>query len=50
MLFHSPGRAQALLKDFRHALVWGSSVKHRPQRVGREHVLEDEDVIQIVKK
>jgi len=32
------------------ALVWGSSVKHNPQRVGKEHVLNDEDVIQIVKK
>jgi len=32
------------------ALVWGSSVKHQPQRVGKEHVLNDEDVVQIVKK
>ncbi|GFQ06581.1 developmentally-regulated G-protein 3 [Phtheirospermum japonicum] len=32
------------------ALVWGSSVKHKPQRVGREHELEDEDVVQIIKK
>lgn len=32
------------------ALVWGSSVKHNPQRVGKEHVLNDEDVIQIVKR
>ena len=32
------------------ALVWGSSVKHNPQKVGKEHVLNDEDVIQIVKK
>ncbi|KAF6037814.1 DRG1 [Bugula neritina] len=39
-----------LLKDFKHALVWGSSVKHQPQRVGKEHVLNDEDVVQIVKK
>jgi ribosome-interacting GTPase 1 len=30
--------------------VWGSSVKHNPQRVGKEHVLNDEDVIQIVKR
>ncbi|GER48988.1 developmentally regulated GTP binding protein 1 [Striga asiatica] len=34
----------------KHALVWGSSVKHKPQRVGREHELEDEDVVQIIKK
>lgn len=32
------------------ALVWGSSVKHQPQKVGKEHVLNDEDVVQIVKK
>lgn len=34
----------------RSACVWGSSVKHNPQRVGKEHVLNDEDVVQIVKK
>lgn len=32
------------------ALVWGSSVKHNPQKVGKDHMLEDEDVIQLVKK
>uniref|UniRef100_A0A668TX32 Developmentally regulated GTP binding protein 1 n=1 Tax=Oreochromis aureus TaxID=47969 RepID=A0A668TX32_OREAU len=32
------------------ALVWGSSVKHNPQKVGKDHVMEDEDVIQLVKK
>lgn len=32
------------------ACVWGSSVKHNPQRVGKEHVLCDEDVVQIVKR
>jgi len=32
------------------ALVWGSSVKHQPQKVGKDHILNDEDVIQIVKK
>jgi len=32
------------------ALVWGSSVKHVPQKVGKDHELEDEDVVQIVKK
>lgn len=32
------------------ALVWGSSVKHNPQKVGKEHTLDDEDVIQLVKK
>lgn len=32
------------------ALVWGGSVKHQPQKVGREHELIDEDVVQIIKK
>jgi len=32
------------------ALVWGSSVKHQPQKVGKDHILSDEDVIQIVKR
>ena len=32
------------------ALVWGSSVKHNPQKVGKEHILNDEDVVQVVKK
>jgi len=41
---------RTLLKDFKHALVWGSSVKHNPQRVGKEHTLNDEDVVQIIKK
>lgn len=31
-------------------LVWGQSAKHTPQRCGKDHVLADEDVIQIVKK
>ena len=39
-----------MIKQFKYALVWGSSAKHRPQRVGKEHVLEDEDIVQIVKK
>ena len=32
------------------ALAWGSSVKHNPQKVGKEHLLNDEDVVQVVKK
>jgi len=39
-----------LRKDFRYALVWGKSVKHQPQRVGLEHVLQDGDIVQIVKR
>ncbi|KAJ2493057.1 GTP-binding protein rbg1 [Coemansia sp. RSA 2050] len=41
---------RGILKEFSHALVWGSSVKHNPQKVGREHVLLDEDVVSIAKK
>jgi ribosome-interacting GTPase 1 len=41
---------RALLKDFKYAIVWGSSVKHQPMKVGKDHELNDEDVIQIVKK
>ncbi|RKP01253.1 hypothetical protein CXG81DRAFT_12236 [Caulochytrium protostelioides] len=41
---------KGILKNFKHAIVWGSSVKHNPQKVGKDHVLCDEDVIQIVKK
>ncbi len=33
---------------YRYALVWGASAKHTPQRCGKDHTLEDEDVIQIV--
>ena len=40
---------KGLMKEFRHALVWGTSVKHNPQTVGKYHVLDDEDVVQVVK-
>ena len=36
--------------DNRVAVVYGRSVRHQPQRVGLSHVLEDEDIITIVKK
>tara|TARA_B100000780_G_C21099635_1_gene443698 strand:- start:504 stop:1742 length:1239 start_codon:yes stop_codon:yes gene_type:complete len=39
-----------LVDDFKFALVWGRSVKHTPQRVGFQHKLRDEDIIQITKK
>eukprot|EP00808_Paulinella_micropora_P000379 g41239.t1 len=41
---------KSLLEQFKYALVWGSSVKHKPQKVGLDHVLEDEDVVQVIKK
>ncbi|ORX99577.1 developmentally-regulated GTP-binding protein 1-like protein [Basidiobolus meristosporus CBS 931.73] len=41
---------KAIIRQFRYALVWGNSVKHNPQKVGKEHILDDEDVVQIVKK
>ena len=40
---------RTIIKELKHALVWGTSVKHQPQRVGKDHVLHDEDVVQIVK-
>lgn len=39
------------LKDsFGYARIWGTSVKHQAQRVGKDHILEDGDIIQIVKQ
>jgi len=34
----------------KYGLVWGTSTKYSPQRVGMHHVMHDEDVIRIVKK
>ena len=39
-----------LLDKFSYALVWGTSTKYSPQHCGLAHILEDEDVLQIVKK
>jgi len=39
-----------IMEQFKYAVVWGTSVKHNPQRVGKDHVLADEDVVQIVKR
>lgn len=41
---------KTLIKQLKYALVWGSSVKHRPQKVGKDHELHDEDIVQLVKK
>ncbi|KAJ4460272.1 putative Developmentally-regulated GTP-binding protein 2 [Paratrimastix pyriformis] len=44
------GVHRTLQDNFKYALLWGTSAKYSPQRVGFSHVVEDEDVVQIVKK
>jgi ribosome-interacting GTPase 1 len=34
-----------ILRQMKYALVWGASVKHQPQRVGKDHQLLDEDIV-----
>jgi small GTP-binding protein len=41
---------RTLTEQFKYALVWGTSVKYSPQRVGLSHTMNHDDVIQIVKK
>ncbi|PRT53916.1 Ribosome-interacting GTPase 1 [Wickerhamiella sorbophila] len=41
---------KSLVTDFKNAVVYGTSVKHQPQYVGLSHVLQDEDVVTILKK
>ncbi|XP_013402597.1 GTP-binding protein 128up-like isoform X1 [Lingula anatina] len=41
---------RTIIKEFKYAIVWGTSVKYQPQKVGKDHILQDEDVVQIVKK
>ncbi|KAL7722950.1 GTP-binding protein [Entamoeba marina] len=38
-----------LAQQMKYGMVWGTSVKHSPQRVPKEHKLDDEDVLQVVK-
>lgn len=35
---------KTILEQFKHAIVYGQSVKHQPQRVGLSHELADEDI------
>lgn len=41
---------RTLASQFRYAIVWGTSTKFSPQRVGINHKLAHEDVVQVVKK
>jgi len=41
---------KSIIKQFKYANVWGASAKHNPQKVGKDHVLCDDDVVQIIKK
>ncbi len=35
---------KTIVEQFKHAIVYGQSVKHQPQRVGLSHELADEDI------
>jgi ribosome-interacting GTPase 1 len=39
-----------LREKLRYAALWGASGKFAGQRVGREHVLEDEDVVELIER
>ncbi|KAG6918910.1 hypothetical protein DXG01_010565 [Tephrocybe rancida] len=40
-----------IAKQMKYAVVWGASAKHsRGQKVGLDHILDDEDVVHIAKK
>jgi len=41
---------RSIVAQFKYGLVWGTSTKYSPQRVGITHVMHDEDVIRVVKK
>jgi ribosome-interacting GTPase 1 len=35
---------KTIVDNFKHAIVYGKSCKHQPQRVGLSHELADEDI------
>jgi len=41
---------RSIVNVFKYGLVWGTSTKFNPQRVGITHKMHDEDVLQVVKK
>ncbi|EKE41105.1 GTP-binding protein, putative [Entamoeba nuttalli P19] len=41
---------KSLLNDFKYALVWGNSVAHSPQQVNKDHLLQEDDTVQIFTK
>jgi len=41
---------RSMVDSFKYSLVWGTSVKFNPQRVGPTHVMHHEDIIQVVTK
>lgn len=38
------------VKNFRHAKIWGNSVKFDGQKVGPDHKLEDQDILRVILK
>ncbi|RBQ22842.1 GTPase Obg [Candidatus Methanobinarius endosymbioticus] len=38
------------VKNFRHAKIWGDSVKFPGQKTGPDHILEDKDILRIIVK
>ncbi|XP_045771796.1 developmentally-regulated GTP-binding protein 2 [Maniola jurtina] len=41
---------RTLASALKYALVWGTSTKYSPQRVGLAHSVHDQDVVQLIKK
>eukprot|EP00184_Porphyridium_aerugineum_P002783 CAMPEP_0184699306 /NCGR_PEP_ID=MMETSP0313-20130426/5626_1 /TAXON_ID=2792 /ORGANISM="Porphyridium aerugineum, Strain SAG 1380-2" /LENGTH=371 /DNA_ID=CAMNT_0027158377 /DNA_START=44 /DNA_END=1159 /DNA_ORIENTATION=- len=41
---------KTLIHELKYAIVWGTSTKYVAQKCGKDHVLADEDVVQLVKK